>query len=303
MRIIAFVWLGVVGVAIILWIVSLLAPSPHATPAPNPAQVKAAAAAIPVAPTRAAEPTPVVVPAPAPVAASKSVDVRMNMRLTPAQGRELANESRALFAQNDECIKDYADNIPLDMPDNARVEGAVDKCISLVKQANAVTNQAFEPGHSMMLGVDPIAQERHIVKMILNSCDKLEGEDEPRCQSLRNEMPGAASSSSATPVAAPQDGAAGLPPSFQGLADRDKYEHWVHSLTGRYRDGALYWEAHRSALNHPSCDGPQSPPADRSWTAGCADAQKMLAPLDALRRSSVAYRRGWNNWERPNPPP
>jgi hypothetical protein len=83
----------------------------------------------------------------------------------------------------------------------------------------------------------------------------------------------------------------------RGVADRTRYERWLAGLSaGTYRDGALWWEAHRS-VSGIKCRG--NMPAGDAFV-GCIAARYLLDPTDALRLSDPDYRRGWNAYVRPD---
>jgi hypothetical protein len=101
--------------------------------------------------------------------------------------------------------------------------------------------------------------------------------------------PAAAQPVSAPPPAPPVD------PEFQrGLDDRTLWEQWFEAQTSRSRDGAEYWAAHRSDKPQPQCDWFVG--GDDSFRQGCLAAKERLDLSDRLRKTSPAYRQGWNSY-------
>ena len=83
-------------------------------------------------------------------------------------------------------------------------------------------------------------------------------------------------------------------PFQQGQADRRDWERWFTSLSGDFREGALYWTGERSKARPGSCYGPAGQ-AIGDWTAGCAAARARLKAPDLRRKSEPDYRTGWNS--------
>ena len=84
-------------------------------------------------------------------------------------------------------------------------------------------------------------------------------------------------------------------PSFStGLADRQRWEAWLAGLSGAEADGAKWWAANRNAQSHATC-ATAAEKDDAIWSAGCLNAQQMLAPIDIKRRSDPQYKKGWNS--------
>lgn len=79
----------------------------------------------------------------------------------------------------------------------------------------------------------------------------------------------------------------------QGQADRREWESWFTSLSGEFRDGALYWTAERSKPRPGSCYGPAAQ-AIGDWTTGCNAAKARLRLSDLRRKTEPDYRAGWN---------
>lgn len=76
-----------------------------------------------------------------------------------------------------------------------------------------------------------------------------------------------------------------------GTEDRKAWETWFASLSGDIKDGAEWWANHRSDKPQPKCTdliGDQQ--------QGCAEAKLRLSIPDKLRRQSMDYRRGWNDY-------
>jgi hypothetical protein len=76
-----------------------------------------------------------------------------------------------------------------------------------------------------------------------------------------------------------------------GQADRAEWERWIASLSGASQAGAIYWAVQRSTTRPGSCNDPQQTP---DWQRACAEARRRLSLPDALRRSELQYRNGWN---------
>ena len=84
-------------------------------------------------------------------------------------------------------------------------------------------------------------------------------------------------------------------PFREGLADRQRWEQWYATLSGRYLEGASFWSAHRSDRQPPSCHGNGGLDLG-AFTAGCSSAQQRLATPDLRRKAEPDYRRGWNSY-------
>ena len=79
----------------------------------------------------------------------------------------------------------------------------------------------------------------------------------------------------------------------QGRQARIDYEQWVNSLPpGSYKDGVLFWAAHRSDKFPASCTQPGSLP---DWRAGCLADRGRLAPIDVRRTTERDFWWGWNS--------
>jgi hypothetical protein len=77
----------------------------------------------------------------------------------------------------------------------------------------------------------------------------------------------------------------------KGKHDRMSWENFVASVVGDARDGANWWAGRRSLKAPGSCSfGPTA-----EFRRGCEEAQAMLGPSDVLRKTSPAYREGWNS--------
>lgn len=83
-------------------------------------------------------------------------------------------------------------------------------------------------------------------------------------------------------------------PFQQGQADRRDWERWFTSLSGDFREGALYWTGERSKGRPGSCYGPAGQ-AIGDWTGGCVAAKARLKLSDLRRKSEPDYRTGWNS--------
>jgi hypothetical protein len=76
----------------------------------------------------------------------------------------------------------------------------------------------------------------------------------------------------------------------QGRQARIDFENWVNGIAeGEYKDGALWWSAHRSDKPPPNCNGPAE------WRSGCLSARARLAPSDARRNTERDFWYGWNS--------
>jgi hypothetical protein len=76
-----------------------------------------------------------------------------------------------------------------------------------------------------------------------------------------------------------------------GRIARSDYESWVNGISeGEYRNGLLFWAAHRSDKKPPSCHY-----SSIAFESGCQDAQKHLASADARRKGEPDFRHGWNS--------
>jgi hypothetical protein len=79
----------------------------------------------------------------------------------------------------------------------------------------------------------------------------------------------------------------------QGRQARIGYEQWVNSLPpSGYKDGVLFWAAHRSDKLPPSCMQPGALP---DWQAGCLANRTRLAPIDVRRTTEKDFWWGWNS--------
>lgn len=84
-------------------------------------------------------------------------------------------------------------------------------------------------------------------------------------------------------------------PFQQGLSDRQKWETWFSTLSGDTKAGAEFWAGQRS-LPHPgACFGPSGQDLG-GFTAGCRDAQTLISPMDARRKTEPDYKAGFNAW-------
>ena len=118
------------------------------------------------------------------------------------------------------------------------------------------------------------------------------------------------------PIALPQaslpSGQAVSPPDpmfRRGLADRMRWEKFVNSAQSDVKAGLVWWAGQRS-LPHPgSCDRMADAFGKRAvypsgrvdvpsvlFYMGCVEAQMLLAPSDAMRKSEPSYRLGWNSY-------
>jgi hypothetical protein len=78
-----------------------------------------------------------------------------------------------------------------------------------------------------------------------------------------------------------------------GRHERQSWEAWFTGLpTTDYRTGTEWWTEHRSLKPQPSCFKAD---ASVGWTAGCAEAMRRLAPVDAKRELDKNFRAGWNS--------
>lgn len=77
----------------------------------------------------------------------------------------------------------------------------------------------------------------------------------------------------------------------QGRQARVEYEEWISSLPdGAYKNGALFWAAHRSDKPMPpNCVGAPD------WVAGCVAARGRLSPSDIRRATDKNFWWGWNS--------
>jgi hypothetical protein len=79
----------------------------------------------------------------------------------------------------------------------------------------------------------------------------------------------------------------------QAYADRrgsNTSSGFVSLPEGSYREGAVFWAAHRSDKPQPTCaDG------FPDWLAGCLAARSRLSPIDVRRRTEKEFRWGWNS--------
>jgi hypothetical protein len=101
---------------------------------------------------------------------------------------------------------------------------------------------------------------------------------------------------SIAPVAQSQPPAPTAPATLSadaGRADRLAWQGWLATLSGPYRDGALFWTTQRSMPQPASCFGPNSV-SRGDFTLGCEAAKQRLALSDARSRASADYRAGWN---------
>jgi hypothetical protein len=88
-----------------------------------------------------------------------------------------------------------------------------------------------------------------------------------------------------------QQQASGTTAYAQGRQARMDYEQWVSGLSdGGYKNGALFWTAHRSDKPRPpNCVGAPD------WFAGCVDARARLAPSDIRSVTDKNFWWGWND--------
>jgi hypothetical protein len=77
----------------------------------------------------------------------------------------------------------------------------------------------------------------------------------------------------------------------RGLQDRANWEQWFNNLQGDYKTGAFYWSSQRSLSQPGSCNQ-----LNIDFLEGCTDAKTRLTPTDIARKTSPAYRFGWNNY-------
>jgi hypothetical protein len=77
----------------------------------------------------------------------------------------------------------------------------------------------------------------------------------------------------------------------RGLQDRANWELWFNNLQGDYKTGAFYWSSQRSLSQPGSCNQ-----LNIDFLEGCTDAKTRLTPTDIARKTSPAYRFGWNNY-------
>jgi hypothetical protein len=77
----------------------------------------------------------------------------------------------------------------------------------------------------------------------------------------------------------------------QGRQARIDYEQWISGLPeGGYKDGALFWAAHRSDKPMPpNCVGAPD------WLTGCAAARGRLTSSDIRRATDKNFWWGWNS--------
>jgi hypothetical protein len=80
----------------------------------------------------------------------------------------------------------------------------------------------------------------------------------------------------------------------QGQIDRQRWDAWFSSQTGDVQVGADYWAAHRSPSDGGSCAAADHPGVSPEWLAGCLEAKRQLAVIDARRKGAPEYRRGFN---------
>lgn len=104
----------------------------------------------------------------------------------------------------------------------------------------------------------------------------------------------AASRSVSAPTASVSEPSQASPMIQQGQADRRDWETWFTSLSGDFRDGALYWTGERSKPRPGSCYGPAGQ-AIGDWTTGCNAAKARLRLSDLRRKTEPDYRTGWNS--------
>jgi hypothetical protein len=89
---------------------------------------------------------------------------------------------------------------------------------------------------------------------------------------------------------AEQEQAATTPAYAQGRQARIDYEEWITALAeGAYKDGALFWAAHRSDKPQPSCNG------QNDWQVGCLASRARLTVSDLRRNSDKNFWYGWNS--------
>jgi hypothetical protein len=99
-------------------------------------------------------------------------------------------------------------------------------------------------------------------------------------------------------VSAPAAQAAALPVDpdvlafAKGKRDRLGWENFFAGVVGDTRDGALWWTGQRSLKVSGSCSTGQTV----EFRHGCEQAQAILGPTDVLRKTSPAYRSGWNSF-------
>lgn len=104
-------------------------------------------------------------------------------------------------------------------------------------------------------------------------------------------------------TAAPAVASSEPSPSYKaGVADWTALRIWFANQSGDRRAGADYWAANRNVRGHVSCaraaanyHGDQ-----QIYAAGCQDAERILAPIDA-RRSDPEYRAGFNDEAKRSP--
>jgi hypothetical protein len=77
----------------------------------------------------------------------------------------------------------------------------------------------------------------------------------------------------------------------QGLSDRTAWEQWFNNLRGDYKTGAFYWSSQRS-LPQPG----SSKQLSIDFLSGCTAAKVKLTLTDDARKTSSAYKLGWNSY-------
>jgi ATP-dependent protease ClpP protease subunit len=91
--------------------------------------------------------------------------------------------------------------------------------------------------------------------------------------------------------AEPVSAKGGDQPSYQeGRQARLDYERWVTALPdGGFKDGVLFWAAHRSDRPPPACTG------GVEFMTGCITAKSKLTPIDEKRLADRNFWSGWNS--------
>jgi hypothetical protein len=77
----------------------------------------------------------------------------------------------------------------------------------------------------------------------------------------------------------------------QGLADRQSWEQWFDAQTGEYQAGAALWASERNNPNPTSCAL-----VGGAAAAGCLEAKRRLDASDYRRKTTPAYKQGWNSY-------
>jgi hypothetical protein len=136
------------------------------------------------------------------------------------------------------------------------------------------------------------SMQSHCISAQRTGWEKIHEGDQPvPVAPTARQMPAQAAAPASVAAPATQEPVPQTPAYLDGQKARTDYEAWFNDLIdGDFRNGVLFWAAHRGDKRPPGCHF--SLP---DFEAGCNKAQAMLKGSDARRKSEPDFKLGWNS--------